>query len=225
VLRRRPLLCLVTDRLSLARAWSRPDDPVGALLDQVASAAAAGVDLVHVRERDLDARALVAVVRRCVARTRGTATRVVVNDRVDVALSAGADGVHLRSDSVDAGVARGLLPRPRVVGRSVRSADEARRVAADGQVDYLVLGTIFRSGSAQRGKAVVGPGELARAVRAARVPVLAIGGVTDETLPAVAQAGAAGFAAISLFQRAAPRLSLEAVDGWRTVFDSVRTIS
>ncbi len=222
---RPPLLCLVTDRLALARAWDRLDDPVAALFDQVSAAAEAGVDLVHVRERDLDACRLMTVVRGCVARTRGTGTRVVVNDRVDVALATGADGVHLRGDSMATQVVRGLVPRPSIVGRSVRSADEARRAAEAGGADYLVLGTIFSGPATPSVKSVAGVAELAHAVRATRVPVLGIGGVAEDTLSALAATGAAGFAAIGLFLRVRPPLSGAVVEGWRTLFDRVRAIS
>src|SRR5204863_8670306 len=92
--RRRMIVCLVTDR--------RQHSPI----EQASEAAAAGVDLIHVRERDLDAQALASLVGAIVKTTRGSVTRVVVNDRLDVALATGADGVHLRTDSMAAGRVR-----------------------------------------------------------------------------------------------------------------------
>jgi thiamine-phosphate pyrophosphorylase len=191
----RPLICLVSDRRRLAAGHHRASDPEGRLVELVGAAAHAGIDLVQLRERDLEAGALDRLVSRCRAAVSGTATLLVVNDRLDVALSAGADGVHLRSDSVPAAAVRALWP-VLLVGRSVHSADE---VGSGIGADYLVMGTIFPTASKPRGIRVAGVSELKRAVEAASIPVLAIGGVTRETLPDVARAGAAGVAAIGLF--------------------------
>lgn len=193
------ILCLVTDRHRLAACLGRPTEALACLVDQVATAAAAGVDLVHLRERDLPARDLLDLAATCVRATRGTATRIVVNDRVDVALAAGADGVHLRSDSVDAAEVRAMAPKGFVIGRSVHTVAAAIAEADRGSVDYLVLGTIFPTRSKPTGEAVIGPAALRRVVDATTVPVLGIGGVADATLPALATSGAAGFAAIGWF--------------------------
>jgi thiamine-phosphate pyrophosphorylase len=223
---RRPILCLVTDRLSLARAIDPGADPTVLLLEQVSAAAEAGIDLVHVRERNLDAAALARLVRECVARTAGTPTKVVVNDRVDIAMVAGASGVHLRSDSMGADRVRAVAPGGFLLGRSVHSADDARSVADAGQVDYLVIGTVFPTPSKAGGHAVIGLSELERAARSSRVPVLAIGGVTAGTLPDVARAGAAGVAAIRLFQEGArsPGSLARRATEWRLLFDMHRPI-
>ncbi len=98
-LRQRPVVCLVTDR-------RRPSDltnesePAERLVRLVEQAGRAGIDLVQIRERDMGGRALVDLVRRCVEAARGTPTKILVNDRLDIALAAGAAGVHLRSDSI-----------------------------------------------------------------------------------------------------------------------------
>ena len=99
------MICLVTDR----RRLSTGEDAADRLVDLVAAAARAGIDLIQIRERDLDARRLVALVKRCVAAARGTSTKVLVNDRADVADAAGAHGVHLRGDSIAATAIRSLL--------------------------------------------------------------------------------------------------------------------
>ena len=93
-------ICLVTDRRRLGAAvGAGPADWAAALERQVTAAAAAGVDLVQVREADLEAAALVSLVERLVTATAGTPTRILVNDRLDVALAAGAAGVHLKERS------------------------------------------------------------------------------------------------------------------------------
>jgi thiamine-phosphate diphosphorylase len=187
----RPIICLVTDR----RRLPQPDED--ALVRLVAHASAAGVNLVHIRERDLDDRRLLELTRRVMTVVKA-GTAVVVNDRTDVALAAGAAGVHLRADSVPADRLRRLVPEGFLIGRSVHSAAEAAK-AADSGVDYVVMGTTFATASKEEGMPLAGIDGLADACRAGRVPVLAIGGVTADNVREVAAAGAAGIAAIGLF--------------------------
>ena len=186
----RPVFCLVTDRQR-----AQGDGPLVRLVRQ---AAAAGVNLVQIRERGLDDRSLLALTRAIVGAVERTSARVVVNDRVDVALAAGADGVHLRADSPPSAAVRAMVPAGFLVGRSVHSEAEAIEAAATG-VDYLILGTIFPTASKPAGGSPLGLEPLERAARAIRVPILAIGGITADNAGKVAAAGAAGFAAIGLF--------------------------
>jgi thiamine-phosphate diphosphorylase len=219
------ILCLVTDRRALAEALGGGREPLDALRDQVAAAVDAGVDLVHVRERDLEAGALRDLVGQLAQRASGSATRVVVNDRLDVALAAGAAGVHLRGDSFDVARARALAPRSLLVGCSVRDAAGA---AAAADADYLVVGTVFPTPSKPGLDTMVGLDGLQRAVSAASAPVLAIGGVSEEQLPAVARTGAAGVAAIRLFFVDWVGGAVEwrrRVAAWRRSFDTNRPIS
>lgn len=202
-------LCLVTDR--------RRADPVA----QAERAAAAGIDLIQIRERDLDASALAAMVTAVLAAVGARATRVVVNDRLDVALACGAHGVHLRADSIPPAIARSLIPAGFLIGRSVHGVEEAMQVAAD--VDYLVAGTMFATTSKPPGHPRLGAAGLRAIVRAVRVPVLAIGGVTGDRIAEVAATGAAGIAAIGLF--AGPRIEPEAIARWRMMFDSAGSAS
>ncbi len=189
------MICLVTDR----RRLSAGPEAIDRVVDLVAAAVRAGIDLIQVRERDLDARALVALVRRCVAAAEGTTTRVVVNDRADVAVAAGAPGVHLRHDSIEVSAARLLLGGRALIGRSVHGADEAG-TAWRGGVDYLVFGTMYGTSSKDAGHPVATLDELRSVCRsAAGIPVLAIGGVTVQRAAEVARAGAAGIAGIGLF--------------------------
>jgi thiamine-phosphate pyrophosphorylase len=188
--------CLVTDRRRLCPGCATFALERQCLLEQVRRAADDGVELVHVRERDLEAACLAALVADILAITRGTSTRVVVNDRLDVALTCAADGVHLRGDSIPIDAARRLAPHPFLVGRSVHTADEAKAGAG---ADYLIAGTVFPSTSKGEGTPVIGLKGLKAIVAAASVPVLAIGGVTANRVAEVVAAGAAGVAAISLF--------------------------
>jgi thiamine-phosphate pyrophosphorylase len=192
----RPVICLITD----GRLGARRD--ADALVESVGAAARAGVDLIQVRERGVDDLALAAAVGRCVDAVRGTRARVIVNDRLDVALAGGAHGVHLRSDSYPAARARSMTAAGFLVGRSVHNVEEAVRASADGSVNYLIVGTVFAT-SSKPGQVPAGLTVLADTVRATQVPVLAVGGVTADNAPLVARAGAAGVAAIGLFADAA----------------------
>lgn len=193
----KPLLCLVTNRAQLAEAVGRPlTDASGLLLRQIEGAVAGGVDLVQIREPDLEGRDLVRLVRDAVAIAAHSATRVVVNARVDVAIAAGAAGVHLRESSMTATQVRRIAPQC-IVGRSVHST---QRAAEAGPVDYLIAGTLFPTPSKADASETLGPEGLAAIVRAASgVPVLAIGGITATTIRQVRATGAAGVAAIGAF--------------------------
>src|SRR5688500_6488660 len=169
---------MITDRTRLPGGRSET------LIDCVAAAARAGVHLVQIRERDMEAAPLTRLVAACVAAVAGTRARVLVNDRIDVALAAGAHGVHLRGDSIPAPRARRIVPAPFLIGRSVHSAAEGRRAEDEGGVDYLLFGTVFDTAS-KPGVAAAGCAALAQAVAATRLPVLAVGGMTAATLPVV----------------------------------------
>jgi len=189
---------LVTDRTRLAgRAGGRPADP-SALLAQVDAAVAAGIDVIQVRERDLEARELAAIVTAAVSRCAGSRTRVLVNDRVDVAIACGAAGVHLRGDSLPPARVRSIAPSRFIVGRSVHSVAEA--VAQAPFVDYLIAGTVWATASKPAEGPLLGVDGLAAIVRSVTVPVLGIGGVTIARAAMLARAGASGAAAIALFQ-------------------------
>jgi thiamine-phosphate pyrophosphorylase len=189
-------ICLVTDRRRLLRRGAGEREARACLLSQVRYAVEAGVDLIQLRERDLEAAALAALVSDLLAITRRTPTRVVVNDRLDVALAVGADGVHLRGDSIPIADARRLAPAGFLVGRSVHGVAAA---AAAGDADYLVAGTVFRSRSKDASHQLLGLDGLRTIASTSPAPVLAIGGITAAHLDAVAAAGAAGIAAIGLF--------------------------
>ena len=154
----RPVLCLVTDRARL-RSGGVEDD-VGATLALIRSAAAAGIDLVQIRETGLTDRALGNLVERAVEAVRGTHTRILVNDRVDIALAHGADGVHLKGDSVPAARVREHAGADWIVGRSIHGLEEGREVSAGGALDYVCLGTVFATAS-KPGRRPLGAGLVA----------------------------------------------------------------
>jgi thiamine-phosphate diphosphorylase len=204
------ILCLVTDRRRRS------------VTKQCLAASRAGVDLIQVREPDLDAAALSALVVQLIELTHTTKTRVVVNDRIDVALACGAGGVHLRGDSIPPDRARSIVPPGFLIGQSVRAVDQA--VQAARHADYLIAGTVFPTPSKPGLRGHLGVVGLSAIARSVRVPVLAIGGVSIDRIEAVARSGAGGIAAIGLFDAEGEAL-VSAVREVRHRFDSARSAS
>jgi thiamine-phosphate pyrophosphorylase len=186
------ILHLVTDRRRLSPAGDARRQ-TSCLIDQVRHAAEAGVDVVQLRERDLEGAALGDLAAQLLAVLSGSATRLVVNERLDVALSVGAHGVHLRATSLPAARVRQVAPAGFLVGRSVHSPFEA---AAAGPVDYLIAGSVWRTAAKPDDHPVIGLAGISQIVGAATIPVLAIGGVRPSQASAVIEAGASGIAAI-----------------------------
>ncbi len=189
------ILHLVTDRRRLS-----PDDEAASfscLLEQARFAVAAEIDVIQLREGDLDGGQLATLAAAIVGVTRGSSTRVVVNERLDVALAAGADGVHLRGDTFDASRVRSMVAPGFLIGRSVHSRSEALDA---GPVDYIIAGTVWTTPSKPDGHPLLGPEGLADIAAASPVPVIGIGGVAAGRAQALAVAGAAGGAAIGAFQ-------------------------
>jgi len=171
------------------------------IIDQVSAAAAAGIDLIQLREKRLSARVLFELARQAVALTQGSATLVLVNDRADVAAGAGAHGVHLTTRSIDAAAIRRTLGGDLLIGASTHSFDEARKAKQAG-ADFIVFGPVFDTVSKREFGAPVGLAELANVTRElADFPVLALGGVVIDNFTQCLNAGARGVAGITLFSR------------------------
>ena len=151
------------------------------------------VDVIQVRDKQLPARDLLELTMRALS----LAPKVVVNERVDVALAAGAHGVHLRSHPIAPREWRRIVPAGFLIGVSCHTLDDIRE--AEG-ADYVYFSPIFESPG--HGPPV-GLDALREAVRIAPMPVIALGGITWGNAPACIEAGAAGIAAIRLFQQPA----------------------
>jgi len=206
-----PVLCYVTDRHSLAAEGSA--DAGAALRRKIPAIMAAGIDCVQIREKDLTARQISDVARdalRAAAASTGTGhptPRIVINDRLDVALAEGADGVHLGETGLPVNDARVLIEnwtahRDFVVGVSCHSV-EAVRTAASAGADYVFFGPVFATPSKAAFGSPQGVELLEEVSRSVSIPVIAIGGITLENAAKCFAAGAAGIAAIRLFQQAA----------------------
>lgn len=210
---RRCLLYYTTDRTTFA-----VDEPTRRkrLLEKVGEATTAGVNYIQLREKDLSTRDLESLAHEAVhtvreagkraTENRQPATVLLINSRTDVALSVGAAGVHLRSDDISpqavrklwtecgAGAPARVSPQNPAIGISCHSPEEVGRAAAKGAT-FAVFGPVFEKGQSQP----TGLVQLREACRA-NIPVLALGGVTIRNARACLQAGAAGIAAIRLFQ-------------------------
>jgi thiamine-phosphate pyrophosphorylase len=186
-------ICYITDRRQLGSE---------ALPSRIEQAIRAGVDLVQIREKDLPIRELLNLADAALSAARHGgewAARIVINDRLDVALAAGAHGLHLGTQSLPPQVVREMVPRDFLVGVSCHSLPEAH-AAEEAGADYLVLGPIFETPSKLAYGAPLGLAMLREVTAQVHVPVLALGGITLERVRACLEHGAAGIAAIRLFQ-------------------------
>lgn len=187
-----PWIYLITDR----KACKNQD-----LLALIEQAGEAGVDLIQIREKDLSARALADLVQGARQRLASSPTRLLVNDRMDVALTCGADGVHLTTQSLPTAVVRKLVGRDFLIGVSTHSLEEATRAENEG-ADFIVLGPVFPTPSKRGFGPPLGLAAFEEIARRITIPVLAIGGITLDTAPDVLARGASGIAAIRLFAQA-----------------------
>ena len=178
-----PSLVLVTDR----NATEGRD-----LGDVVAAALDAGLPAVQLRDRDLPGRPLLALAERLRLLTARAGALLLVNDRVDVAVAAGADGVHLGGASMPVDVARRLLPPGALVGVSTHAVPEVAAATAD----FAFFGPVHATPSKAAFRPPQGVARLREAVAVARIPVLAIGGITRPHISDLRAAGAAGVAVI-----------------------------
>jgi thiamine-phosphate pyrophosphorylase len=209
-----PLLCYVTDRKSLGAAGVA--EPLVALIQKIEDVAAAGVDWVQIREKDLPAGELASLTRHALAiaaklsAKRTSAVRVLVNDRLDVAIAERASGVHLGEKSLPVAEAKRLVQtavrkqavdESFLIGASCHSLETAQAAQRDG-ADYVFFGPVFATPS----KVAFGPSQglvrLTQVCRQVTIPVLAIGGIMIQSAASCIETGAAGLAAIRLYQDA-----------------------
>ena len=184
------LLSYITGRSQLGRE----------LVPCIAAALRAGVDIVQIREKDLPAREFHALVSQVLQLPNPYQSRILVNERVDVALATGADGVHLPSGSPAVRDLRRIAPVPFTIGVSCHSREEVEE-AADSGADFVVFGPVYETPSKKGYGSPQGVERLREVCRSVEIPVLALGGLRLDNAAACIEAGAAGLAAISLFQQ------------------------
>jgi thiamine-phosphate pyrophosphorylase len=194
----KPTLYLIT-RGATAEATTSASKEFQYILDQVSAAVAAGVHLIQLREKELTARVLFELATRAAEIRRDTPTRLLVNDRADIAASAGADGVHLTTRSLGPKIVRRTFGDGFLIGASTHSLAEATN-ARDRGADFVVFGPIFSTSSKDEYGPALGVQCLADVASGlAPFPVLALGGMSIETARECLCAGASGVAGITLF--------------------------
>ena len=185
-LRRAMALYAVTDR-----AWLGGRT----LADCVAEALAGGVTCVQLREKDAPRAEVVLRARALAPLCREAGVPLIVNDDVEAARLAGADGVHVGQSDAACADARAALGPDAIVGVSVQTVEQAL-AAQEAGADYLGAGAVF--GTPTKDDAVItGTDGLAAICAAVDIPVVAIGGLNERTLPALAGSGADGAAVVS----------------------------
>jgi len=210
---KKPILCYVTDRRSLQVPAHQ--DSLELILEKVELAAA--VDWIQLREKDLSGKQTSALTREALRRVSTHSSqvpapaRIIINDRLDVALAERTGGIHLGENSLPVQDARRLiaasqsartLPSDFLLGVSCHSLEAAESAAAAG-ADYIFFGPIFATPSKAEYGLPQGLARLAEVCSSVKIPVLAIGGITAENMPTCLSAGASGIAAIRLFQDSA----------------------
>lgn len=180
----------ITDRHTLPAAQT--------LLDSIARNLRIA-DQIQIREKDLSTIHLYALVKAALSLPNPRKVAILVNTRVDIALAAGASGAHLPAGSPPAQMWRKSVPNGFLIGVSCHTPEEVR-IAAEEGASYVVFGPVFAPLSKSSHLAPRGLEGLAHAVKAASIPVFALGGITRENIPLCEAAGAKGIAGISLFQ-------------------------
>lgn len=180
------------------------------LLHQIKAAAAADIDLVQIREKRLRARVLFELAERAVEITGESSTRILLNDRADIAAGAGAHGVHLTTQSLDVAVIRNSFDEKFLIGASTHSCEEACEAREQG-ANFIVFGPIFQTSSKEQFGPPLGLEKLSNVCgKLVGFPVLALGGVSKSNAQQCFEAGASGVAGISLFSEPADLESMVA---------------
>lgn len=179
----------ITDRTRLFQG-----DELVSVLRRVA---AAGVEMVQIREKDLRAGELEQLVTEAIRLTADRGVKILVNDRLDVALSCGAAGCHLPGTGLPIKEVRRVSPRGFLIGVSTHHLEEALVAEVEG-ADFLVFGPVFPTTS-KPGVSPTGIDALADVAKNVHIPVFALGGITPERVEEVTEAGVSGVAGISVF--------------------------
>lgn len=162
----------------------------GDLADLVPDLAGAGVDIIQLRDKEMEAGDLLSVGEPVRESCRGAGVPFIVNDRPDVALALDADGVHLGQNDLPASVARRILGEDVIVGRSTHAPEEVdRELASTIRLDYIAVGPVA-STPTKPGRPGTGLELVTYASERAELPWFVTGGMSPDTLPAAMEAGA-----------------------------------
>lgn len=185
-----PIIYLITKGEATA---SNFDEKRREILDIICLAVEEKISYIQIREKSLTARLLFELTLEAVAITRNSATRLLVNDRAEIAYAAKADGVHLASDSIPADVVRKSFPKEFIVGVSTHSLGNAIKAADDG-ADFAVFGPVFETPDKKAPQGIEKLAEVCETLSG--FPIIALGGIDESNVLSVLAVGAQGFAAI-----------------------------
>jgi thiamine-phosphate pyrophosphorylase len=186
-------------RCRLPRLYAITDVQLSGLshAEQVAALCAGGARLIQLRDKTLSPEEFYQQAKQALAVARDFDAKVLINDRVDIALALGADGIHLGQDDLPPEAARRLLGENSIIGFSTHNLRQAER-ALDLPVDYLAIGPIFDTSTKENPEPTVGLEGLQEVRRAVGdLTLVAIGGITRENAPEVLAAGADSVAVVS----------------------------
>ncbi len=184
-----PKLMLITDRKAC-------DEP---LSDHVEKACRAGIRLIQLREKDLPARFLLEEAEKLRTITRSYGAKLLINDRVDIALLSEADGVHLPESGLNIPAIKSLM-KGKIAGKSAHSLPSALEASQQG-ADYVLFGPIYDTPSKRAFGLPQGLNKLSDLCAKVTCPVFAVGGLTPERAKECLQAGAYGVAAIRILMK------------------------
>ncbi|HSJ32534.1 MAG TPA: thiamine phosphate synthase [Longimicrobiales bacterium] len=185
------------------------------VVDIVRAALAAGAPAIQVRDKDATARELAELTRKLLPLAKAADALLFVNDRLDVALATGADGVHLGPDDIPLSAARRIAPAPFIIGCSTDDPVRARELERDG-ASYIGCGAVFGTVTKDTGGERIGIDRLNEVARAVSIPVVAIGGVSPDTIDQVVGSEASGAAVVGAVMAASDpaAVTLRLLEGW-----------
>jgi thiamine-phosphate pyrophosphorylase len=185
-----PLRCLITRGDLTADNFPQRKHEI---IETIRGAVGSGIELVQIREKELPAKFIFELTAAAVNTAQDSLTRILVNDRLDIAIAAGADGVHMTGTSIPTGIVRKSVPVDFLVGVSTHLLDETI-AAQDNGADFAIYGPVFETPGKRKATSVEKLAEICRAVDP--FPVIAVGGIDASNYESVLSSGAAGFAAI-----------------------------
>ncbi len=186
----KPLIYLVTNGATTDKNFAEKKPNI---LKLIKNAVQAGISLIQIREKQLSARLVLELAAEAVKLTRETETKILINDRADIALAANADGVHLTSCSLSAEIIRSNFPDDFIIGVSTHTLEEAEKAKKTG-ADFVTFSSIFESPNKNTPQGLEKLREVCEKLRP--FPVIALGGINETNYKSVLKTGASGFAAI-----------------------------
>ncbi len=185
-------------RLSLPRLYPITDTRLSGLThrEQVEQLAAGGARLVQLRDKLASPRDFYESAVEAIAAARRLGVRIIINDRLDIAVAAGADGVHLGQDDLPVEEARRIVGDNRIIGYSTHTVEQAL-VADSLAIDYIAVGPVFETSTKENPDPVIGLGLIKEVRSRVSRPLVAIGGITLARAAQVIEAGADSLAVIS----------------------------